>query len=416
MNTTLCYIKDDKNRYLLIHKTGKKNDLNAGKWIGVGGKFEEGETAEECVVREVYEETGLTLTGYKLHGLVKFVSDTWEDEDMYLFSADAFTGTLKERCAEGELCWVDADEVLKLPTWEGDRYFVGPLIEGKQRIDMIVRYEGDRLVEHRDLSSEVETIKSSLISCAHGFSTRKGGVSDGMFESLNLGMNRGDIKERVTENWNRFLDSCGIKERSFVCGRQVHGNTVITAGRKDMRPAFGKGDMNECDGYVTDERGVALAIFTADCVPLLLEDSKAHVIGAVHCGWRSTVADIEKNAIDAMVKLGAKPSDIHAAIGPAIDKCCFEVGPEVIEAVCDLLQDEAGDFYVKKSAAPFDATEKFMLDLRGVVEKRLIMLGVDPANIEKVGGCTMCDPENFYSHRGTKGNRGSMACIISMQD
>lgn len=416
MNTTLCYIKDDKNRYLLIHKTGKENDLNAGKWIGVGGKFEEGETAEECVIREVYEETGLTLTKYRLHGLVKFVSDTWEDEDMYLFSADAFTGTLKERCAEGELCWVDADEVLKLPTWEGDRYFVGPLIEGRERIDMIVRYEGDRLVEHRDLSTPVMTLKSSVISCAHGFSTRKGGVSDGIFESLNLGMKKGDVKERVIENWNRFLDSCMIKERSFVCARQVHGNTVLTVGTEDIYPPYGKEDRDMCDGFVTDKPGVPLVVFTSDCVPLLLEDKAAHVIGAVHCGWRSTVADIEKNAIDAMMHLGAKPANIHAAIGPAIDKCCFEVGAEVIEAVCDLCGEAAGEFYEKRTGTPSGGPEKFMLDLRGIVEKRLIMLGLSPENTEKVGGCTMCDPSTYYSHRGIKGNRASLASVIAMED
>ena len=87
MNTTLCYNRNENNEYLLLHRISKENDLNEGKWIGVGGKFEEGETADECVVREVFEETGLTLTQYHLHGVVKFVSDTWDDEDMYLYSA-----------------------------------------------------------------------------------------------------------------------------------------------------------------------------------------------------------------------------------------------------------------------------------------------------------------------------------------
>ena len=86
MNSTLCYIRNENNEYLLIHRTKKENDLNEGKWIGVGGKFEEGETAEQCLLREVYEETGLTLRGYRLHGVVKFISDKWENEDMYLSS------------------------------------------------------------------------------------------------------------------------------------------------------------------------------------------------------------------------------------------------------------------------------------------------------------------------------------------
>ena len=148
MNSTLCYIRNDKNEYLLLHRNKKENDLNEGKWIGVGGKFEEGETADECVVREVYEETGLTLTDYHLHGIVKFISDTWENEDMYLYSATGYTGTLNTACDEGELCWVPADKVLSLPTWEGDKYFLEPLLAGEPKINMLVEYRGDKLIRH----------------------------------------------------------------------------------------------------------------------------------------------------------------------------------------------------------------------------------------------------------------------------
>ena len=391
-----------------MHRTLKENDLNEGKWIGVGGKFEGDETADECVLREVFEETGLTLTKYRLHGMVKFISDKWENEDMYLYSATGFSGTLKTSCSEGTLSWVPADKVLSLPTWEGDKYFLKPLLEGRDRIDMLVEYEGEKLVRHEDLSSCVNTLKSSVISCPHGFSTRTGGVSDGMFATLNLGMNRGDERVRVIENWNRFLHSAGIDQKTFVCGKQVHGNKVHIATASDLRPAYGKGEMNECDGYVTDQKNVPLAIFTADCVPLLLEDAKAHVIGAVHCGWRSTVADIEKNAIDAFSSLGSSPSDIRAAIGPAIDKCCFEVGSEVIDAVRSLIGDAVNDH------ATANDDGKYMLDLRGVVRHRLIMLGLDPDNIELVGQCTRCHPDIYFSHRYTKGNRGSLACVISM--
>ena len=151
MNTTLCYIRNDKNEYLLLHRTKKENDLNEGKWIGVGGKFIDGETAEECVCREVYEETGLTLTEYHLHGVVRFISDIWDDEDMYLFSATGYTGELKQDCDEGELEWVAAEKGLALPTWEGDRYFIEPLLAGQDRIDILVEYKGDTLVRHEDL-------------------------------------------------------------------------------------------------------------------------------------------------------------------------------------------------------------------------------------------------------------------------
>ncbi len=412
MNTTLCYIKNNRNEYLLLHRNAKENDLNEGKWIGVGGKFEEGETADECLLREVYEETGLTLTQYHLHGVVKFISDTWENEDMYLYSATDFTGTLKETCSEGSLEWVEADKVLSLPTWEGDKYFIGPLINGRDRIDMLVEYKGDELVRCEDLTGPVNTLKSSVITCCHGFSTRTGGVSDGMFDSLNLGMNRGDEPARVTENWRRFLDSCGIGYRRFVCGKQVHENTVHIATEKDARYAYEKypdgRDLIECDGYVSACCDLPLAIFTADCVPVLMQDPVKGIVGAIHCGWRSTVSDIEKNAVDAFITLGGDPSDIRVAIGPAIDKCCFEVGPEVIDAVHGLLGDEASDYYEEEK----NNTGKFMLDLRGVVRYRFIQLGVSSVNIETVGGCTMCHPGDYYSHRGTKGNRGSLACVI----
>ncbi len=404
MNSTLCYIRNKNNEYLLIHRNRKENDLNEGKWIGVGGKFEEGETSDECVLREVYEETGLTLTSFRLLGVVKFISDKWENEDMYLYVADDFTGQVKADCPEGVLSWVAADKVLDLPTWEGDKYFIKPLMEGRQKIDMVVEYEGEKLVRCEDLTQDVVTIKAPHISCAHGFSTRVGGVSDGMYSSLNLGMNRGDVKERVIENWNRFLDSAGIEGRQFVCGNQVHGNKVVIATESDLRPAYGAGHINECDGFVTDRAGVPLAIFTADCVPVLIEDAVNKNVGAIHCGWRSTVSDIEKTTIEAFASIGSKPQDLHIALGPSIDRCCFEVGPEVIDAVRSLTGD-ADDLYEPRG-------DKFMLDLRGVITRRFISLGVDPDNIIRCGGCTMCDRKLFFSHRGTAGNRGSLACVI----
>lgn len=414
--STLCYIKKD-NKYLMLHRIKKENDLNEGKWIGVGGKCEPGETPADCVVREVFEETGLTLTKYHCHGLVKFVSDKWEDEDMYLYSATDFTGEIREDCPEGELKWIPEDEVLTLPTWEGDKYFIEPLLRGEERIDMLVEYKGETLVRCENLAEEINTLKSGLIQSPHGFSTRTGGVSDGIFKSLNLGMNRGDDKLRVIENWNRFLDSCNIYEREFVCGEQVHENNVHIATEADLRPAYGPGEMNRADGYVTNLSKVPLAIFIADCVPVLLEDSVGKVVGAVHCGWRSTVLDIQKNAVDKMVSLGSNPENIKAAIGPAIDKCCFEVGAEVVDAVNTLLgADSAASFYRTTDKNGMEKeTGKYMLDLRGVVRQRFLQLGLKPENIELVGECTMCNPHMYWSHRFTKGQRGSQAVAIMLE-
>lgn len=145
-NTTLCYIEKD-GAYLLLHRVKKKADVNGGKWVGVGGHFEEGEGAEECVLREVREETGLTLTEYRYAGRIRFESDAWPTEVMHLFHATGFSGELLADCNEGNLAWVDKKRALSLPMWEGDRLFLDKIEEGAPFFHMILRYEGDRLAE-----------------------------------------------------------------------------------------------------------------------------------------------------------------------------------------------------------------------------------------------------------------------------
>ena len=146
--TTLCYIEKE-GKYLMLHRVKKHHDINAEKWIGVGGHVENGETPEECLLREVKEETGLVLTAYRLRGLVTFLSDVCEPELMCVFTADAFDGEMIE-CDEGELAWVEKSDVLALPTWEGDRVFLERLLSGDERFFSIkLRYEGDKLVEKK---------------------------------------------------------------------------------------------------------------------------------------------------------------------------------------------------------------------------------------------------------------------------
>ncbi|MBR3607785.1 MAG: 8-oxo-dGTP diphosphatase [Lachnospiraceae bacterium] len=145
--TTLCYIEQDEC-YLMLHRTKKEKDENHDKWIGVGGKFEEGESPEECLLREVKEETGLTLTRYQFRGIITFVSDEWGTEYMHLFTADTYEGILKE-CEEGELVWVPKKQINNLTLWEGDKVFLQLLNEKHNFFTLKLRYEGEKLVENQ---------------------------------------------------------------------------------------------------------------------------------------------------------------------------------------------------------------------------------------------------------------------------
>lgn len=143
-NTTLCYIENEHGDYLMLHRVKKENDCNRDKWIGVGGKFEDGESPEECVLRETLEETGLTLTDWRYRGIVTFVSDRWETEYMHLFTATGWTGRLHE-CDEGVLEWVSREQFRGLPQWEGDRIFLRLMEEDAPFFSLKLRYEGEHL-------------------------------------------------------------------------------------------------------------------------------------------------------------------------------------------------------------------------------------------------------------------------------
>ena len=144
-NTTLCYIEQD-GKYLCLYRNKKENDLNEGKYVGPGGHFEEAESPEDCALREVREETGLTLTHYEYRGIVTFISDKWESELMHLFWADAFVGELKE-CDEGDLIWVDKHDLLQKALWQGDKIFLQLLEERPPFFSLKLRYEGEALVQ-----------------------------------------------------------------------------------------------------------------------------------------------------------------------------------------------------------------------------------------------------------------------------
>ncbi len=145
-NTTLCYIEKD-GAYLMLHRVKKVNDVNKDKWIGVGGHMRENESPDECMARETLEETGLMLTAYRLRGIITFISDEYEGEYMYLYTADGFTGTLGE-CDEGTLEWVPKDRVTELPIWEGDKLFLEELTRDRGFFTMKLVYSGEKLSAH----------------------------------------------------------------------------------------------------------------------------------------------------------------------------------------------------------------------------------------------------------------------------
>jgi YfiH family protein len=194
------------------------------------------------------------------------------------------------------------------------------------------------------------------------------------------------------------IDDCAITN-------QVHKNDIRIVDMNDKHVCMSKVPY-EVDGIVTKERGLPIICMVADCVPVLLWDGVHGVIAAVHCGWRSSVTDILKNAIDAMCSLGAVPADIHAALGPALGRCCFESDDDVPDAIEVYLGGDTEGLFDRR------ADGKTMVDLRAANARRLLQLGLAVENIDISEECTYCSHDKYWSHRYTKGNRGSQAAII----
>lgn len=159
-NTTLCHIEKDGS-YLMLHRIKKENDLNRDKWVGIGGKFEDKESPEECNLREVYEETGLTLKDAEYRGIVTFVSDKWETEYMHIFYSDSFSGKIKD-CDEGVLEWVRKERLFSLPIWEGDKIFLRLLEENAPFFSLKLEYKGDTLLK-AVLNGKILDVKSGVL-------------------------------------------------------------------------------------------------------------------------------------------------------------------------------------------------------------------------------------------------------------
>ena len=187
--------------------------------------------------------------------------------------------------------------------------------------------------------------------------------------------------------------------------RQVHKADVRIVTAADRHVCMSDVPY-EADGIVTAEKGLPVMCMVADCVPVLLWDGENSVAGAIHCGWRSSVADILKNALEAMESLGAAPTSIRAAIGPSIGRCCFETDDDVPQAVEKYLSGDISGLFDRR------ADGKTMVDLRAANARRLMQLGVPAENIDISHECTFCSHDKYWSHRYTRGQRGSQAAVI----
>lgn len=253
----------------------------------------------------------------------------------------------------------------------------------------------------------LEYLTDEGISVPHCFTTRYGGVSTGTQESLNLAYGRGDSMENVEKNIRILGDSLGFDPEKLVITRQTHSDIVRVVTENDCN-GFCHRDYPECDALVTNTPGVTLLIFTADCTPLLFHDPVTGAVGAAHAGWRGTAQAIGAKTVEAMVQnFGCDPANIRAAIGPNIAQCHFETDIDVPDAMSAAFGDEVNAFIEKRG-------EKYHLDLKQINGMILRRCGVQ--HIEISDACTYCQCDRFWSHRVTKGARGSQGAVITCKE
>lgn len=247
----------------------------------------------------------------------------------------------------------------------------------------------------------------------HGISTREGGVSEGIYRSMNLSFSRGDKPENVMENYRRIAKTIGVSVENMVCSAQTHTTNVRIVTKEDA----GKGvtrekDYTDVDGLITNVPGLCLVTFYADCVPLLFADPVKRVVAASHSGWRGTVGKIGKVTIDKMVEqFGCRPEDIYAAIGPSICQNCYEVSEDVI----DQFRENFDEIYWERLFYKKD-NGKYQLNLWAANEVILTEAGITSDHMAVTNLCTCCNPEGLFSHRASQGKRGNLAAFIALKE
>ena len=244
----------------------------------------------------------------------------------------------------------------------------------------------------------------------NGFSTRHGGVSTDYLSSLNLGFGRGDLEENVVKNHEIIAEAIGFSPNSIVSSHQTHTTNVKIVTKEDC----GKGiyqprDYEDVDGMITNEPGITLVTYYADCVPLYMVDTKNRAIGLSHSGWRGTVEKMGKVTIALMQKTyGTNPKDVIACIGPSICQDCYEIGDDVAKEFKKVFCDNIHDILLEKENG------KYQLNLWKCNELIFKEAGVPLENIKVTDICTCCNPETLYSHRGHNGKRGNLAAFLTL--
>lgn len=275
--------------------------------------------------------------------------------------------------------------------------------------------------DYKSGNHTVPLIESPLLQeirgLRHGFSTRKGGVSKDYLSSLNLGFSLGDDRENVIENFHIIGQALGGQAGDFVLTQQTHSVNVRHVGREDRgKGIFRERDYTDVDALMTDEEGVILSAFSADCVPILFYDKGHRAIASCHSGWRGTHGRILARVIEAMQReFSSKPEEIYIAIGPSICKNCYEVSEDVGEAFLDAFPALRE---MTKNASPIErvSEEKFHIDLWELNRWIALENSIPAENISISGYCTMERPDLFFSHRYSQGKRGVQGAFIGLSE
>lgn len=245
----------------------------------------------------------------------------------------------------------------------------------------------------------------------HCFTTREGGCSTGIYKSMNLSYTRGDDSQCVDENYRRIAKTFGMETTDFICTDQTHTTNVMRVGRElagcgVTRPKR----YADIDGFITNETGIILATFYADCVPLYFVDPVHRAIGLSHSGWRGTVSRMGEKTVRSMEEaFGTKPQDVYAAIGPSICQDCYEVDTEVAEQFLKEFPEHREEILLENGDG------KYQLDLWKANEIVLLDAGILKEHMAVSNICTCCNREYLFSHRGSGGKRGNLGAFLSLQ-